>query len=130
MWIPINTLIILLLFSGIIWLEYYLSKQENKWLGLILPIISFVFSMMSIFSMIVYWTLGTTSMTSDGIIMSESTIAIQPETTSIVSMLATAVPTFLISNIPTLILLAIYFAARRKLQLRNELDKMNVQDLD
>ncbi|WP_440895514.1 hypothetical protein ACS127_13255 [Amphibacillus sp. Q70] len=103
MWIPINTLIILMLFGGIIWLQFYLSKQDNKWLGLILPIISLVFSIIIILNIIA---------------------------SNMTEFLTTAIPTFLMSNFPTLILLAIYFSMRKKLKSRNELDKMNVQDLN
>lgn len=38
--------------------------------------------------------------------------------------------TILISNIPTIILLGIYFACREKMELRSQLDKMNIQDLE
>lgn len=126
-------IIVLLLFlAGSIWLQVFLSKTKNKWLGLIIPLICFIFSIITILSLSMYTNTGITSVTEtiDGVVVTGKTITSQSEKPSMISMLATAMPVFLISNIPTIIFLAIYFACREKLKLRNELDKMNVQDLE
>lgn len=125
-------IIVLLLFiAGSIWLQIFLSKTKNKWLGLIIPLICFIFSIFTILSLSMYTTTRSTSMTqSIGVEVTDKTITSQSEKPSMISMLATVIPVFLITNIPTLIFLAIYFACREKLKLRNELDKMNVQDLE
>ncbi|MBE6069285.1 MAG: hypothetical protein E7211_16585 [Clostridium lundense] len=125
-------IIVLLLFlAGSIWLQVFLSKAKNKWLGLIIPLICFIFSIITILSLSMYTSTGITSVTEtiDGVVVTGKTITSQSEKPSMISMLATVMPVFLISNIPTIIFLAIYFACREKLKLRNELDKMNVQDL-
>lgn len=126
-------IIVLLLFlAGGIWLQVFLSKTKNKWLGLIIPLICFIFSIITILSLSMYTNTGITSVTKtvDGVVVTDKIITSQSEKPSMISMLATAMPVFLISNIPTIIFLAIYFACREKLKLRNELDKMNVQDLE
>lgn len=126
-------IIVLLLFlAGSIWLQVFFSKAKSKWLGLIIPLICFIFSIITILSLSMYTNTGITSVTKtiDGVVVTDKTITSQPEKPSMISMLATAMPVFLISNIPTIIFLAIYFACREKLKLRNELDKMNVQDLE
>ncbi|HVI43040.1 MAG TPA: hypothetical protein VM577_20730 [Anaerovoracaceae bacterium] len=100
-------LIVLLLFiAGGVWLQIFLSKKSNKWFGLILPIISFAYALIMVFSLITYN--GMTGW----------------------DILWLIVSTFFVSNIPTIILMVIYFVCREKIKLRKELDKMNVQDLD
>lgn len=131
-----NVIIVMLLFlvflAGSIWLQIFLSKKKNKWLGLIIPLICFMFSIMTVLSLAMYTNTAITSVTDtiDGAKLTDKTTILQSEKSSMLSMLATAVPVFLISNIPTIIFLAIYFACREKLKLRTELDKMNIQDLE
>ncbi|MBE6906816.1 hypothetical protein [Marasmitruncus massiliensis] len=97
---------VLLIMAGGIWLQIFLSKKNSKWFGLILPAISFAYSLLMVLSLIAY-----NGMTGWDIFIR-------------------VLFTLLVSNIPTLILVAIYFACREKIKLRKELDKMNVQDLD
>lgn len=128
----IAIIVMLLFLAGSIWLQFFLSKKKNKWLGLIIPLICFMFSIMIVFSLSMYTNTGITSVTEtiNGAVITDKTITLQSDKPSIFSMLAAVIPVFLISNIPTLIFLAIYSACREKLKLRNELDKMNVQDLE
>ncbi|WP_127837115.1 hypothetical protein [Clostridium prolinivorans] len=128
----IAIIILLLFLAGSIWLQIFLSKSKNKWLGLIIPLICFIFSIVTVLSLSMYTNTETTIVTKtiDGVVVSDETITSQSEKTSMISMFVSVIPVFLISNIPTLIFLAIYFACREKLKLRNELDKMNVQDLE
>lgn len=124
-------IVILLIMAGIIWLQIFLSRKQNKWLGLIIPLICFVFSIMTVFSLAMY-TNTVTSVTekTDGVVVREETITIQSEKPSMRSMLVTNIPVFLLSNVPTLIFLAIYFACREKRKKNLELEKMNIQDLE
>lgn len=46
-------LIILFVILGCIWLQVFLSMKENKWFGLILPSISFLYSMKMVFGIVV-----------------------------------------------------------------------------
>jgi len=123
----IAIIVFLLILTGSIWLQIFLSKKNNKWLGLIIPLICFLFSIMTVLSLSMY-TVNSVSETIDGVVVTHQTS--QSDKPSMISMIATVLPVFLISNIPTLLFLAIYFACREKLKLRNEMDKMNIQDLE
>lgn len=98
------TLIVLVVFVvGGILLQIFLSKRENKWPGLVLPAISFLWSLLYLFNLM--------------------------DTGSVVQNILMALFTVLLTNIPTLVLLAIYWAVREKYRKRSELDKMNIDDL-
>lgn len=103
-----NVLLVLVFYlammGGAIWLQIFLSKKANRWLGLILPIITFFFSL--IFTMNI-----------------RDTGSAWQNTISIAS-------TLLLTNIPTAILLAIYFACREKLKRKSQINKMSIQDLE
>lgn len=125
-------IVLLLLLAGSIWLQIFLCKMKNKWLGLIIPLICFMVSIIIIFSLSMYTNTQITSVTKtiNGVVVADKAITPQSEKPSMLSMLAAVIPLFIILNIPTLVFLAIYYACREKLKLRNELDKMNVQDLE
>ena len=100
----IIVLIVLLVFLvGCVVLQIFLSRRENKWLGLILPGLSFLGSLVPLLSLMAYDSAGRT----------------------ILAVLAL----LLLGNIPTLIMLAIYWASREKWRVKNEIDKMNIKDL-
>ena len=87
---------------GGILLQIFLSKRERKWPGLLLPLLSLLYSLLMACSAVAY---------SEKIIWG-------PILTSLI-----------LGNIPTVILLAIYAACREKRRKRGELDKMQVKDL-
>ena len=101
MWVSL--LVLLVVVVGGILLQIFLSKRESKWPGLVLPAISFLWSLLYLFNLM--------------------------DTGSMVQNILTALLTMLLANIPTLVLLAIYWAVREKLRKRSELDKMNIDDL-
>lgn len=104
-----NTVLVGLLIAVIlaaIWLQIFLSKKENKWLGLLLPFISFAYSLLMVFSIAIL-----DSMTKWEIFV----------------LIAS---TFFMANIPTVILLAIYFGCREKIRRKKALEKMNIRDLE
>ena len=101
MWVSL--LVLLVVVVGGILLQIFLSKRESKWPGLVLPAISFLWSLLYLFNLM--------------------------DTGSVVQNILTALLTVLLSNIPTLVLLAIYWAAREKRRKRSELDKMSIDDL-
>lgn len=105
MFFSIRTIVLILIFAVITALQVFFSKKENKWLGLILPAIFFVYSLLMVLNVAVFDDMSGWD---------------------VFSMLAS---TFLLSNIPTLILLGIYFAYRGKIKRNDELNKMNIQDL-
>lgn len=92
----------LIIFSGSILLQIFLSKQKSKWLGLVLPAIHLIFAFIGSFGLMIY----------DGQILPILIV-------------------FFILSIPVVILLLIHFVIRGKMNgsHKDELDKMNIQDL-
>lgn len=102
--IPIKSIVFLAILAGIVFLQIFLSKKENKWLGLVFPITFFVFSLIVVLGNVMY-----TGM------IGQVTLAI------LISLF--------IFNIPTIILLVIYFACKASRKKQTQLEKMNIQDL-
>lgn len=104
-----NTVIIILLFfivvSGAIALQVFLSKKQNKFIGLILPTITLLYSLIMVLNVVF------------------------EETMTNWQVFFTLFSTFFIGNIPTIILLAIYFGIREKMKIESELDKTRIKDL-
>lgn len=90
-------LINLVILALILCLQVFLSGKENKFLGLILPTFSILFSLVFLLN----------------------------ATTFSIGMIA-----FITANIPTVILLLIYLNQRRKIKSKNDINRMNIQDLD
>lgn len=103
---PINLLIVVIILAGVIWLQIFLAKKENKILGLILPFISFTYSLLKVFS-----------------------IPIVDNMTAweVCRLIAS---TFIIVNIPTIVFGAIYWGYRGTASRKRNLEKMNIQDLE
>ena len=99
-----------LIIAGIVWLQVFLSKKENKWLGLILPLICVLISFSAALGLAVYVFAGSTE--------------------SNVSMIFPALYIFVLSNIPTAILIAIYAGFRKKRNKNSEMEIMKIKDLD
>lgn len=100
-----RTLVFLLFIVGVIVLQVFLSKRENKWPGLVLPIISFLFGLLYPLNM----AAPTEGLTAGFIVQ--------------------MILIWLLGNIPTIVFLAIYFGCRQKQRRNKQLDKMNIQDL-
>lgn len=100
-----RTLVFLLFIAGVVVLQVFLSKRENKWPGLVLPIIAFLFSLLYPLNMIV------------------------PAEGVNAGFIFQMILVWLLGNIPTIVLLTIYFACRGKQRRNKQLDKMNIQDL-
>lgn len=99
-------LIFLLILAGVVFLQVYLCKKENRWFGLALPIGSLVMSFILSFGNIVTHDNVTTG--SGGLIIT----------------------TWLLFNIPTVVFILIYLACREKRRRNKQLEKMNIQDLN
>ena len=115
---------------GAIFLQIYLSKREEKWLGLILPIIPFALSLIVVFSMVVYIGPGTTTLIEmiDGELV--TTISDNGGSREAMSgAIAGVIFTFVLMNIPTAVLLIIYKVVRGKQNRHREVEKMSVHDL-
>ena len=93
----------LLLLVGGVLLQIFLSRRESRWPGLILPLMTFLCSL-----------LGPLNVADTGSVSR--------------NVLLVAV-TLLAGNIPTLVLLAIYWAAREKYRVRDQREKMGKQDI-
>ena len=100
--VTIVLVFVLALLVGGVFLQIFLSKRESRWPGLILPLLSFLYSLMMACSAVAY----------NGGIPWGAILA-----------------SLILGNIPTVILLAIYAACREKFRKRSELDKMNIKDL-
>ena len=95
-------ILMLALLVGVPVLQAFLSRRENRWPGLLLPLLTFLYSLVMAFSAVAY----------------NGTIPWGPILASLI-----------LGNIPTALLLVIYFACREKFRKRSELDKMNINDL-
>lgn len=102
----LNTIIFLLVCGLVVYLQIYFSKIESRWMGLILPGISLIISIIMVLN-----------------------IAEPPVSISMTQRIGMVLSAFLTSNIPTIILLAIYSVVRQKLKRQSEIDKMNIKDL-
>ena len=96
-------LFFLVVVVGGICLQIFLSRRRSRWPGLILPVLSFLVSLLYLFNL--------------------------ADSGSVVQNILMALVTLLVSNLPTLVLLAIYWAAREKLRVKDQIDKMNIDDL-
>lgn len=104
--IAVNLIFTLTLLAGVILLQIYLSKRENKWSGLVLPIITFLFGLLYPLMMVV---------PSEGVT---------------VEFIIEIVMVWLLGNLPTVLFLTIYFVCHEKKYRKKQLDKINIQDLD
>lgn len=84
-------------------LQIFLSTRKNKWLGLILPMILFIFSSMAMIGFLSYAGVTNNSL---------------------------FFPYFILLNLPMIISLVIYFVCRKRLSKNEQLNRMNIQDLE
>ncbi len=103
--------IVIGIFIGVCFFQAFLSKKENKWLGLILPI--FKISITFLIIAIAFFNMG----------------ANLDNPISISGTHRTSILMGLVFNIPTIVYLIIYFVCRSKLKNKNLVDKMKIKDL-
>lgn len=101
MWVTL--LFLLAALVGGIFLQIFLSRRESRWPGLVLPLLTFLLSLLNVLN------IADTGSVSENVLL--------------------VLVTVLIGNIPTLVLLAIYWAAQEKRRIRAQMDKMNIDDL-
>ena len=95
-------ILMLVLLVGVPVLQVFLSRRENRWPGLLLPLLTFLYSLVMVCSVTAY----------------EGGIPWCPILAS-----------FVLGNIPKAVLLVIYAACREKFRKRSELDKTRIDDL-
>ena len=93
----------LVVLAGGIFLQIFLSKRESRWPGLILPLLTFLWSLLGPLNVM--------------------------DTGSVSRNVLLVLVTLLAGNIPTLLLLAIYWAVREKRRVRDQIDKMKIDEL-
>ena len=99
----VNVLVSLAFIVGIFLLQIFLSRTESKWPGLVLPVITFLFSLLLPLNLI-----GTLD----------------------AGLILTLLLLLILGNLPTLILLAVYFVCREKYRKKNQMEMMKIQDLE
>ena len=95
-------ILMLALLVGVPVLQAFLSRRENQWLGLLLPMLTFLYSLVMVCSVTAY----------------EGGIPWGPILASLI-----------LGHLPTAVLRVIYFACREKFRRRSELDKTRIEDL-
>ena len=131
----IKVTVFLAVIIGLIFLQILLSKKQNKWLGLMLPLMCLIFSLIPVGSIATFSSakgeLSLQQISPEGEVIEEVIVEqdIEP-----VGNLGTTIFQILvvlaIYNIPTGIFLAIYFACREQFKKNSMLGKMNIQDLE
>ena len=97
-----TVIVLLVLVVGGILLQIFLSRRQSRWPGLVLPGLTFLYSLLMV--------LGAVAFNGEfpwGPILA----------------------CLLLGNIPTIVLLAIYWAAREKFRVQSQMDKMKINDL-
>lgn len=101
-----NSIIFLaLLLAGSVLLQLWLSRRESRWPGLVLPVLSFLLTLLIPLSLV-----------------------LPPEGVTVRFVLSNVL-TWLVANLPTAVLLLIYFSCREKQRRSRQLEQMNIQDL-
>lgn len=132
----INILIVILFVAAIIVLQIYLSKKKNKWLGLILPLVTLSISLIVLLGLATFYNVQsihveTQTVTAAGGVTKQVTQQpIKVDTSTIKESVFLGSYILVLYNIPTVILLLIYKGARKKLKRELEIKKMNIQDLE
>ena len=141
--VPMKLIISLLLFTSIIgigvFIQVKLSRSNNKYLGLIMPVISFLLSILIILNMAAFTMLTSGSTTTTEIITTDGIEEELEESVEITENLGKDVITldiavsmifiFLVANIPTAILGGIYLSERNKIDVKRSIEKMKIEDL-
>ena len=147
---------ILLPVALVVALQVWLCKRKTRWLGLILPVLSFLFSLLLVFSLGAFGLIQTGSggsmtldengqvvqqtITENGMITTydgEGNILDQypapdaQEEQNRISMegLLAVGGIFLVCNIPTVVLGGIWLHYKNRRDFQDEIKKMNIQDL-
>lgn len=100
--------VLLLVSVGVIALEVYLSRRESKVPGLVLPGILFLGELFVLPNVVAVAFFGAETLAAGCV---------------------NVVLRVFLTLLPTIVLMAVYFLCRRRLDRKKQLDKMNIQDL-
>ena len=100
--LPVRLILVLILIVGGVALQIFLSRRRSRWPGLVLPLLTFLYSVLLV--------LNVRSVDGDF---------------PWIPILACLI----LGNLPTLVLLAVYRAAREKFRVKDQIEKMNLDDL-
>jgi len=126
------------LIAGVVVLQIYLSKQESKWPGLILPLCGLGVFVLIIVSTILYMPASHTTTTSHMIDAGGQLWAVHydmPSTAAVmdssfaINLIFQAINLFLLFAVPIGVLLVIYKVVRSKQSKKRDVEKMTIQDL-
>lgn len=147
---------ILLPVALVVALQVWLCKRKTRWLGLILPVLSFLFSLLLVFSLgafgliqpgsggsmtldengqVIQQTITENGMTTvydgEGNILDQYPALDAQEEQNRISMegLLAVGGIFLVCNIPTVVLGGIWLHYKNRRDFQDEIKKMNIQDL-
>ena len=129
--IPALLFSVLLPVGLVLALQVFLCRRGNR-LGLILPVLSFLLSLLLTLSIAVFTMAGAGTVTSqvlvDGQVVEERVEQVASSMTT-PRQLLTVGGVFLVTNIPTAVLTGIWFYHKNRRDWRDELKKMDIQDL-
>ena len=103
-------------------MQAFLCSKKSRWLGLILPLLTFSISLMASLGVATFYQLDSVrieaqTITEDGVVTKQiSEQPIELDTSKVMQSIFTAVYIFILYNIPTTILLLIYRGYRKKLK--------------
>lgn len=122
-----NVFILIFLIAATIALQTYLSKQKNKWIGLILPLITFSISLMALLGVATFYQVGSVHVESqtireDGVVISQtSEQSVEVDHQKVMQSIFIAVYVFVLYNVPTLIFMLIYKSSRKAIRKESEI---------
>ena len=111
-------------------LQVWLCRQRARWLGLILPVLSLVCSLLLVLSLAVFTrAAGTlTVYDSQGNVVQQEQV--ESDQQPVADALAGAAVVFLVANIPTVVFGGIWLNSKTRRDLQEELRKMDLKDLE
>lgn len=130
----LNTLLLVAVLAGVILLEVWLSRRKSRWPGLIMPVLSFLLSLLIVVGNFAFLPQSSTirgvqvvdEVTGETVYQAQQVQGARDWTMGNTVQLGMVL---LVSNIPTIVLLGAYYVGREKLRREKLLAKMNIQDL-
>lgn len=115
---------------GVLWLQWKLSCLCATWPGLVMPTLCFAAALFVVLGMTAFsfqTEIRAESIVQDGTVREVQAQEVKTTQTSHTPI--TVLMLFLTQNIPTVLLMLIYVVARQKKRGRDNLKRMNIQDL-